>query len=80
MNGFGTEYPYPEELRRTFWDAIPKCKEMNQSEAVKTFLEWFRFAVFMVPDWRPDDLGEGEKKYWAENVRVVEEILRKYRP
>jgi len=28
---------------------------------------------------RPDDLGEGEKKeYWAENVRVVEEILRKY--
>ena len=81
MNGFGTEYPHAEELRRTFWDAIPKWKELNQSEAVKTFMEWFRFGMFMVPEWRPDDLGEGEKKeYWAENVRVVEEILKKYRP
>ena len=76
MNRFGTEYPHAEELRQTFWDAIPKLKELNQNEAVKTFLEWFRFDVFMVP---PNDLGEGEKnEYWAENVRVVEEIFRKY--
>jgi len=41
-------------------DAIPKWQEkLNQSEAVKTFLEWFQFAVFMVPEWRPDGLGEG---------------------
>ena len=81
MNGFGVEYPDAEELRQTFWNAIPKWEELNRGEAVKTFLEWFRFAVFMVPEWRPDGLSDGEKKkYWAENMRVVEEILMKYRP
>jgi len=41
MNGFDTEYPHAEELHQTFWDAILKWKELNQSQAVKTFLEWF---------------------------------------
>src|ERR1700734_2022605 len=35
-------------LRKTFWDAIPKWKAWNQREELKMFLEWFRFAKFMV--------------------------------
>ncbi len=43
------------------------------------FLQWFRFGLFMKPDWRPSDLtAEGKDNYWRENIRVVEGILVKY--
>ncbi|KUJ14302.1 uncharacterized protein LY89DRAFT_686780 [Mollisia scopiformis] len=78
-NGFGAEYAHADELRNTFWGAIPEWKKWNESEATRVFLEWFRFGLFMKAEWRPDGLDEEEKEaYWEENVRVVEGLLRKY--
>jgi hypothetical protein len=78
-NGFGAEYAHADELRNTFWGAIPEWKKWNESEATRVFLEWFRFGLFMKAEWRPDGLDEEEKEaYWKENVRVVEGLLRKY--
>jgi hypothetical protein len=79
MNGFGKEYPNAGELREAFWGAIPRWKEWNESEAGQTFLEWFRFGIFLKARGKPDDLGAAEKEeYWAENERVVETFLEKY--
>lgn len=79
INGFGAEYPCAQELRSAFWSAIPKWEKWNESEATKVFLEWFRFALFMKAEWRPDDISDVEKEvYWAENIRVVENFLAKY--
>ncbi|KAK3337700.1 hypothetical protein B0T19DRAFT_348920 [Cercophora scortea] len=78
-NGFGTEYDGAGELREAFWGAIPRWKHWNESEATTTFLEWFRFGLFMKAEWRLKDLPEEEKEdYWRENIRVVEGILAKY--
>ncbi len=78
-NGFGTEYDGAAELRAAFWGAIPDWERWNQSEATRVFLQWFRFGLFMKPDWRPSDLTAEEKdNYWRENIRVVEGILVKY--
>jgi len=43
------------------------------------FLDWFRFGLFMKPEWRPSDLAAEERDdFWRENIRVVEDILAKY--
>lgn len=43
------------------------------------FLEWFRFGLFMKPEWRPKDLPKDEiQGFWWENIRVVKTILNKY--
>ncbi|ROW05925.1 hypothetical protein VPNG_08000 [Cytospora leucostoma] len=77
-NGFGAEYDRAGELREAFWDAIPDWKRWNQSEAVHVFLEWFRFGLFMKPEWRPNDLSPGEKEdYWRENIRITTSMLDK---
>ncbi|RYO85642.1 hypothetical protein DL766_008813 [Monosporascus sp. MC13-8B] len=78
-NGFGPEYDRADELREAFWGTIPDWRLWNQSEATQTFLEWFRFGLFMKPEWRPQDLLEDEiQDFWGENIRVVESILKKY--
>ena len=78
-NGFGPEYEGADELREAFWAAIPEWKQWDQSETTQTFLEWFRFSLFMKPEWRPKDLPEDERHgFWRENIRVVEDILMKY--
>ena len=78
-NGFGAEYDGAAELRAAFWGAIPDWERWNQSEATRAFLEWFRFGLFMKPEWRPSELTAEEKgNYWRENIRVVEGILAKY--
>ncbi|PGH11751.1 hypothetical protein AJ80_07012 [Polytolypa hystricis UAMH7299] len=78
-NGFGPEYSYADELREAFWGAIPDWEQWNRSEATHAFLEWFRFGLFMKPEWRPKDLTHEEKQqFWDENIRVVENILSKY--
>jgi hypothetical protein len=80
-NGFGAEYPSADELRNAFWDAIPRWRTWNESEATKVFLEWLRFSEFMKAEYRPKNLEVDEKEmYWAENVRVVESFLGKYHP
>ncbi|KAI0838584.1 hypothetical protein F5Y06DRAFT_268457 [Hypoxylon sp. FL0890] len=80
-NGFGPEYDRADELREAFWSTIPDWKRWNQSEATQTFLEWFRFGLFMKPEWRPKDLLDDEKQdFWRENIQVVENILNKYPP
>ncbi|KAK7420722.1 hypothetical protein QQZ08_010257 [Neonectria magnoliae] len=53
LNGFGPEYDRADELREAFWGTIPDWKQWNQSEATQAFLEWFRFGLFMKPEWRP---------------------------
>ena len=78
-NGFGAEYEGAAELRAAFWGAIPDWERWNQSEATRVFLEWFRFGLFMKPEWRPSDLTAEEKDdFWRENIQVVEDILAKY--
>ncbi|KAI3324464.1 hypothetical protein HD806DRAFT_492678 [Xylariaceae sp. AK1471] len=78
-NGFGPEYDCADELREAFWGTIPDWMRWNQSEATQTFLEWFRFGLFMKPEWRPHDLPKDELQgFWGENIRVVENILRKH--
>ncbi|KAF2799240.1 hypothetical protein K505DRAFT_321309 [Melanomma pulvis-pyrius CBS 109.77] len=78
-NGFGPEYEGANELREAFWATIPDWKQWDQSETTQAFLEWFRFGLFMKPEWRPKDLPEDERQdFWRENIRVVEDILRKY--
>ena len=78
-NRFGPEFERANELREAFWNAIPYWKRWNDSEATKTFLEWFRFGLFMHPQPRPDDLAKEEKDdFWQENIGVVEGILGRY--
>jgi hypothetical protein len=78
-NGFGPEYEGANELREAFWATIPDWKQWEQSETTQTFLEWFRFGLFMKPEWRPKDLPKEEMQdFWRENIRVVQDILRKY--
>ena len=48
-NGFGQEYDRAHELREAFWGAIPTWKLRYESEATQTFLEWFRFGLFLKP-------------------------------
>ncbi|KAK4085213.1 uncharacterized protein Triagg1_203 [Trichoderma aggressivum f. europaeum] len=80
-NGFGPEYQRADELREAFWSNIPKWKRWNKSEATQTFLECFRFSLFMKLEWRPDGLPDEEREvYWAENIRGVEGLFDKYSP
>ncbi|KAF3075889.1 hypothetical protein CFAM422_001429 [Trichoderma lentiforme] len=80
-NGFGPEYERADELREAFWSSIPNWKRWNESEATQTFLEWFRFGLFMKPEYRPKELSNEERdKFWAENIRVVEGMFDKYSP
>ena len=78
-NGFGPEYDRADKLRDAFWGAIPDWRQCNQSKSTQIFLEWFRFGLFMKPEWRPADLSEAERQsFWRENIRVVEYTLNKY--
>ncbi|KAL2830754.1 hypothetical protein BDW59DRAFT_158201 [Aspergillus cavernicola] len=78
-NGFGPEYGRAKELREAFWGTIPEWGDWNTSEATQLFLEWFRFGLFMKPKWLFLGLSEDETAaYWAENVRVVKDMLGKY--
>jgi Phosphotransferase enzyme family len=78
-NGQGEEYPHADELRTAFWGEIPDWRKWNESEAGKTFLEWFEFAKFMRPEPVPDIFDEAKKKvWWAKNVATTESFLRKY--
>lgn len=78
-NQFGPEFDRADELREAFWDTIPYWKQWNHSVATQTFLEWFRFGLFMKPEPRPNNLPEDEKQeFWQENIRVVESILSQY--
>jgi hypothetical protein len=78
-NGFGPEYDRADELRDAFWGAIPDWKQWNQSEATRAFLEWFRFGLFMKPEWRPKNLPKDEtQNFWQEKSRIFEGILNKY--
>ncbi|KAG8530623.1 uncharacterized protein KY384_004661 [Bacidia gigantensis] len=78
-NQFGPELDRANELRAAFWDTIPEWKRRNESEATKTFLDWFKFGLFMKPEPLLDDLTEEEKQaYWQENIRIVEEMLDRY--
>lgn len=79
-NGFGPEYEGAAELREAFWNAIPRWKKSwFDSESTQVFLEWFKFGLFLKPEWRPKDLPEEQaREYWRENIRVVEGILQKY--
>ncbi len=68
-----------DELREAFWGAIPDWKRWNEDESTLVYLEWFRFAVVLKPEWRPKGLLNHEaEEFWRENIRVVEEVLLKY--
>lgn len=42
-------------------------------------MEWFRFGRFLQPQYADKELSMAEKKeFWAENIRVVEGMLKKY--
>lgn len=78
-NGFGAEYPQADQLRSAFWDSIPKWKAYRESQGAKDFMEWFRFALFMQPEYCSNKKPRAEKmEFWAENIRVVEGMLKKY--
>ncbi|GAW25487.1 putative aminoglycoside [Rosellinia necatrix] len=65
-NGFGSEYDCTGELREAFWGTIPDWMRWNQSEAIQTFLEWFRFGLFTKPEWRSQDLPNNEiQDFWG---------------
>ncbi|RMJ07737.1 hypothetical protein BHE90_006823 [Fusarium euwallaceae] len=78
-NGFGPEHDRSDELREALWGTIPDWKPWDQSETTEAFLEWFRFGLFMKPEWKPKDLPEDEMQdFWRENIRVVKSFLNKY--
>lgn len=78
-NRFGKEYDHADQLREAFWDAIPQWKKWQKSDAVETFLEWWRFGQYMQPQAKNQDLSTEEQEgYWQENIRVVEHLLDKY--
>ncbi|KAK0637123.1 hypothetical protein B0T17DRAFT_613761 [Bombardia bombarda] len=57
-----------------------KRKVKAGGEAASEFLTWFRFGMFMKPEPPPKNLSDDDKRaYWAENVRVVEEVLGRYK-
>lgn len=62
------------EIRASFLGAIPKWKQWNGSEAIRVFLEWFQFGIFMKAEWRPNGLNKDKQ-----NIKVVEEFFCKYR-
>ena len=78
-NGFGAEYPHADQLREAFWGTIPKWKAYWESQGARDFMEWFRFALFMRPEYCSSKKPIEEKwEFWAENKRVVESMLKKY--
>lgn len=78
-NGFGPEYLRADELRQAFWGVMPKWQVWNKKSATAVFREWFRFATFLKPEYRPPTLeGKEKENFWAENVRIVEGFLAKY--
>ncbi len=78
-NGNGQPYNGAEELRRGFWNTIPKWKRFYESEATQIFLEWFKFGLYMKPEWRPKDMPREEaREYWCHNVEAVERVLQRY--
>ncbi|RFN44525.1 aminoglycoside phosphotransferase [Fusarium flagelliforme] len=78
-NGFGTEYAQADELRSAFWESIPEWEAHWESQGVKDFMEWFRFALFLQPRYADKNLSKaGQKEFWAENIRVVEGMVKKY--
>lgn len=78
-NGFGTEYPHADGLRSAFWGAIPEWKARWESQGARDFMEWFRFALLLRPEYCPKEKSKAEKwAFWAENIRVVEGMLKKY--
>lgn len=78
-NGYGSEYPRADELRASFWNSIPKWKAHMESQGAKDFTEWLRFARFMKPEYCSSKMPKAERmEFWAENIRVVDGMLRKY--
>ncbi|OAR01868.1 hypothetical protein LLEC1_06975 [Akanthomyces lecanii] len=78
-NGFGAEYPHADALRSAFWDAIPTWKARWESQGARDFMGWFRFALFLRPEYCSKEKTKAEKwEFWAENIRVVEDMLKKY--
>ncbi|KZZ91681.1 Protein kinase-like domain protein [Moelleriella libera RCEF 2490] len=78
-NGFGAEYPQADLLRSAFWDTIPKWKAYWESQSARDFMEWFRFSLFLKPEYCSAKMPKAEKmEFWAENIRVVEGMLKKY--
>ncbi|KAJ1326107.1 phosphotransferase [Microdochium nivale] len=78
-NGFGAEYPQADLLRNAFWDAIPKWKVHWESQCARDFMEWFRFSLFLKPAYCSANMPKAEKmEFWAENIRVVQGMLKKY--
>lgn len=75
-SGFGPEFMQADELRKAFWDTIPRWKSQWESRGVQDFIEWFRFTLFIQPRYCPKD--ENPLEFWAENRRVIETMLEKY--
>ena len=65
-NGFGAEFDGANKFRVAFWGAIPDWEWWNQSEATQVFLEWFKFGLFMKPEWGPSGFAsQGEGRFLA---------------
>ena len=78
-NGHGSEYLQADELRAAFWETIPKWKVQMEGQGAQDFLEWFRFARLMKPEYCSNKILKVEKmEFWAENIRVVEHMYRKH--
>lgn len=78
-SGHGPEYPRANELRSAFWKAIPRWKAIYEQKSTLAFLEWYRFALFLKAESPPEDCGaEAKEAFWAENVKVVEGMLRNW--
>lgn len=78
-NGFGVEYPQADLLRSAFWDTIPKWKAYWESQSARDFMEWFQFSLFLKPEYCSAKMPKAKKmEFWAENIRVVEGMLKKY--
>jgi len=79
VNGKGPEYPGAAELRKAFWQSMPKWNALKDSEAAQVFREWYRFGMLLKPEPWIEDLSEdGKKSHLAENIKVVEQVLAKW--
>ena len=69
------------DLRKAFWDTVPKKRSrLQESQAMKLYLEWCSFIEDMVPEPCFDksmSTDEREMK-WVANIRSTETFLAKH--
>ncbi|KAJ5329592.1 hypothetical protein N7452_009982 [Penicillium brevicompactum] len=68
------------DLRKAFWDAIPRWKAYMNSEATRVFLDWYNLGddLKVLPPFDDDLSAEQKLEFWKDNIRAVWDFLGRY--